>query len=102
MEDVFVIKARHGHYEGKGFWWIDHVILNGKNASLMVMFGSRKIGDKACYRIANGPEIFFDPATPNRDDIILQGKGLIREKLKKTGVKAADGSPYDWNSALPR
>jgi hypothetical protein len=102
MEDILPIKVRHGHYDGKGFWWIDHALLGKKPVSLMVMFGSKVIGDKACYRIGTGPEVFFDPASLNRDDIIRQGKLLIREKLKKENVKAADDSPYDWNTVLPR
>jgi hypothetical protein len=102
MEDVLPIKVRHGHYEGKGFWWIDHILTGKKPLSIMVMFGCRIIGDKACFRIGTGREMFFDPAGTRRDDIIRQGKLLIRERLKKESVKSADGSPYDWNSVLPR
>lgn len=102
MEDIIPIKARHGHYEGKGFWWIDHILVDNKPVSIMVMFGSKIIGDKACYRLGKGPEMFFEPRSTNRDDIILQGKQLIRERMKKATVKAADGSPYNWNSILPK
>jgi hypothetical protein len=102
MEDVIPIKVRHGHYEGKGFWWIDHVLLNKKPVSLMVMFGCKIIGDKACFRIGTGPEVFFEPASLNRDDIIRQGKCLMFERMKKAAVTAANGSRYDWNSVLPR
>jgi hypothetical protein len=98
MEDVITSKARHGQYPGKGFWWIDHMLVDKKPVSIMVMFGNNIIGDKACYRIGNEPEIFFEAGAVVREPIILRGKAIIRERLKGRDVRAKDGSPYLWDS----
>lgn len=98
MEDINATKQRHGHYEGKALWWIDHVMVDGKPVTFMVMFGNRIIGDNACYRIGSGPEIFFEPGSVDRDTIIRKGKSLIQSALKGKKVLYKSGSAYDWQS----
>ena len=97
MEDVFSIKARHGHYQNKGFWWIEPVRVDGRPSMFMVMFGSDRIGDKACFRVGKGAEQWFDADCASRDEIIRKGKQLIREKLKGRKVALPDGEPYKWD-----
>jgi|SRR3989339_726238 len=97
MEDVFASKSRHGHYPGKGFWWIDQVLINKKPVSIMVMFGNNIIGDKACYRVGGEPEVFFEAGAVVREAIVLRGKAFIRDRLKGKDVCAKDGSAYNWD-----
>ena len=96
MEDINGAKALHGHYAGKRFWWIENVLINNEPSSIMVMYGSRIVGDKACYRISNGKEVYFEPNSTVREEIILQGKMLIKEILKDKDIKNRDGSNFDW------
>jgi len=99
MDDILPTKSRHGHSDTKALWWLDHAVVDQKPISFMIMFGSRIIGDKACYRIGNTPEIFFDARSVQRNEIILQGKELIRASLTGRTVLRKDGAPYDWNIA---
>ncbi|MBL8027876.1 MAG: hypothetical protein JNL74_15750 [Fibrobacteres bacterium] len=101
MDDVYSTRSRHGHYAGKAIWWMDHAVVDGKPMTFMVMVGERIIGDKACYRIGNGQEVFFEPFTVQRDDIIIQGKDLIKAALSGKKVTAKNGAPYDWLTAEP-
>ena len=96
MDDIDSVKFRHGHYEGKGLWWIDHGLVDNKKCVLMVMFGSSIIGDKTCFRIGDGIETWFEPESTDRDQIIKQGKEFLKKKLKGKDVKNLDGTPYTW------
>jgi hypothetical protein len=101
MEDVYATRARHGHYFGKAIWWIDHVLIDSKPTTLMIMIGERIIGDKSCYRIGNLQEVFFEPHSVQRDDIIRQGKAIIKNALGKKQITTQSGAPYDWNAVEP-
>jgi hypothetical protein len=101
VEDVYTTRARHGHYFGKAIWWLDHAIVDNKPTTFMVMVGERIIGDKACYRIGSGQEVFFEPCAVQRDVIIIQGKELIKSSLNGKTVTTKNGSPYPWESPEP-
>jgi len=96
MEDTNAIRSRHGQMGGKGFWWIEDVLIEGKRSSLRVMFGARKIGDKACYRAGEAVEVWFSPEYMDRDGIIQQGKTLLEKSLDGKKVTTLNGTPYSW------
>jgi len=101
VEDVYTTRARHGHYFGKAIWWLDHAVVDDKPTTFMIMVGERIIGDKACYRVGNGQEVFFEPRAVQREEIIKQGKELIKGVLKGKKAATKGGASYPWESAEP-
>ncbi len=75
--------------------------VDSKLTTFVIMVGDRIIGDKACYRIGNQQEVFFEPISVNRDEIVKQGKSLIKTALKEKRVTTKSGLPYPWDLLEP-
>jgi hypothetical protein len=70
MDDICSTRNRHGHYPGKAFLWINHVLIDGQKMVIMVIFGVRIIEDKTCIRVGDETEEWFEPESTDREEII--------------------------------
>ncbi|ERP31276.1 hypothetical protein [Chitinivibrio alkaliphilus] len=79
-----------------GIRWIRNVLVDGEETTLEIQLGYRHMGDKCYVRIGNELEHYFDTASENRDEIVLQGLHILQDKLQNSVVTNHDGSLYEW------
>ncbi len=77
--------------------WIRNVVVEGKPATLEVLLGDRTIADKCYIRLNKDEEIWFSPNTDNREEILLQGIDLLKNRLRGKNVLASNGSAFPWH-----
>jgi hypothetical protein len=77
--------------------WIQNVLIDGKKASIEVMLGVHRLGDRCYVRINQQPELWFTPAQDFRAAILQQGKDILKDKLAKNTVTNLNGSPFNWD-----
>jgi hypothetical protein len=76
--------------------WIKNVVINGVKSKLEIQLGNKFIGDKTYTRIDQETERWFDNKSDDRDMLIHEGLGILKERLKGKKVTLPDGSAYNW------
>ena len=76
--------------------WIKNVIIDGEKSTIEIQLGDKKFGDKCYTRISNDAESYFFNTSEARDEIIAQGVGILKKRLKGKKITYPDGSDYNW------
>jgi hypothetical protein len=77
--------------------WIRNVTVDGKQSTLEVLLGDRVIADKCYIRVNQDEEMWFHPATNNRQEILQQGIDILKNRLLGKSVLASNGSSFPWH-----
>jgi len=76
--------------------WIQNVIIDGDKSTVEIQLGHKYIGDKCYVRVNAETELWFNNRSIIREDILEQGKELLRKKLQDKKLQYPDGRDYDW------
>jgi hypothetical protein len=77
--------------------WIRNVIIEGQKTSLEVQMGDRIIGDKTYTRVGKELENWFENRSNDKNQIVEQGKGILKERLAGKKITTLEGKLYDWS-----
>ena len=77
--------------------WIRNVLVEDKKMTLEILLGANEISDKCYVRINGGKEYWFNSNGDSREQIILQGILLLKDKLGESKVTTPDGSIFTWH-----
>ena len=77
--------------------WIRNVVVDGRQTTLEVLLGNRSIADKCYVRVNQDEELWFRPASENREAILQQGIEMLKGRLDGKKVTAQNGSAFPWH-----
>lgn len=76
--------------------WIRNVKIDGEENVLEIQMGYKTIGDRCYTRIGTELEEYFVPTSEFRDEILEEGKAILKNKLSSKSITTLEGEPYDW------
>jgi hypothetical protein len=76
--------------------WIRNVIIDGNKTTLEIQLGDKKIGDKCYTRTGTDMEEYFFNNGGTRDEIVAQGRDILKKRCKAMKITYPDGREYDW------
>jgi len=76
--------------------WVRNVCIDGNETTIEIQIGYKVIGDKCYTRIGKEIEQYFGCKTDNRDEIVVQGKNILKQMLANKNITTIDGRTYDW------
>lgn len=76
--------------------WLKNVLVDGQKTTLEIQLGERFIGDKTYTRINKEVEKWFKNESDDRDAIIKQGLGLLKNQLAGKKVETPEQQPYGF------
>jgi hypothetical protein len=76
--------------------WIRNVTVNGAKCTLEIVVGMQHIADRCYVRINHEPELWFNPSSESRDEIVREAMHILFQRLQGSEVLNLDGTPFQW------
>jgi hypothetical protein len=77
--------------------WIRDILINGEKKKLNIQLGYHHIGDRSYAQVVGEAEIWFNCNSKVRNDVLLVGLKLLKDKLANRKLQYLDGSPFCWD-----
>jgi hypothetical protein len=77
--------------------WIHNILIEGERSSIEIMLGTKQLGDRCNVRINQEPEIWFNPYSSDKHEILSKGKDILKKRLQGKALTFLDGAPFDWD-----